>query len=109
MVATKLLGGCTRAYSPQICKLEPQQQCDDTARAGAHGLEESRERKHVEADSVERGYNESFSVGPEFNRAAEFARKAAEESASANAFSKEAYQRCSKAFVCWLEACANDL
>ena len=59
----------------------------------SHGLEDSRERKHVEADSVERGYNESFSVGPEFNRAAEFARKAAEESASANAESKEAYKR----------------
>lgn len=58
-----------------------------------HGLEESRERKHTEVDSVERGYNESFSVGPEFNRAAEFARKAAEESASANAESKEAYKR----------------
>ena len=61
----------------------------------SHGLEDSRERKHVEADSVERGYNESFSVGPEFNRAAEYARKAAEESASANAESKEAYKRCS--------------
>ena len=32
-------------------------------------------------------------MGPEFNRAAEFARKAAEESASASAFSKEAYKR----------------
>ena len=59
----------------------------------SHGLEETRERKHVEADSVERGYQESFTAGPEFNRAAEYARKAAEESASANAESKEAYKR----------------
>lgn len=56
-------------------------------------MEDSRSRKHVEVDSVEKGYNESFSVGPEFNRAAEFARKAAEESASASAFSKAAYKR----------------
>ena len=56
-------------------------------------MEEARNRKHVEVDSVEKGYNESFSVGPEFNRAAEYARKAAEESASASAFSKEAYKR----------------
>lgn len=63
------------------------------AYSDSHGLEESRNRKHVEVDSVEKGYNESFSVGPEFNRAAEFARKAAEESASASAFSKEAYKR----------------
>ena len=63
------------------------------ADSDSHGLEEARSRKHVEVDSVEKGYNESFSVGPEFNRAAEFARKAAEESASASAFSKDAYKR----------------
>ena len=63
------------------------------AGSDSHGLEEARNRKHVEVDSVEKGYNESFSVGPEFNRAAEFARKAAEESASASAFSKDAYKR----------------
>lgn len=67
--------------------------CSIVDAGSSHGVEDSRSRKHVQADSVERGYNESFSVGPEFNRAAEFARKAAEESASANAFSKEAYKR----------------
>lgn len=56
-------------------------------------MEDSRHRKHVEVDSVEKGYDGSFSLGPEFNRAAEFARKAAEESASASAFSKDAYKR----------------
>ena len=68
-------------------------------------MEDSRERKHVESDEVEKGYNESFSVRPEFNRAAEYARKAAEESASANAESKEAYKRYSK----WLIACNQSL
>ena len=56
-------------------------------------MEDSRHRKHVEVDSVEKGYDGSFSLGPEFSRAAEFARKAAEESASASAFSKDAYKR----------------
>lgn len=96
-MSSNLLAEYTSPSPQDVYKLA----IDNTACAGAHGLEESRERKHVEADSVERGYNESFSVGPEFNRAAEFARKAAEESASANAFSKEAYKRCSNALSCF--------
>lgn len=83
IIALKVSCLCSYAYCLTFC----------CAGKESHGLEDSRERKHVEADSVERGYNESFSVGPEFNRAAEFARKAAEESASANAESKEAYKR----------------